>query len=115
MRTSFVGKFLVPVLCVLGFLVTVSAHAATLGNPKAGHAYAQFHCAACHSIVPNGNTSPVDAATPFQMIADTGGITRTALFVFFRSPHPTMPNLIVGGDDVDNIIAYILSLKSAKK
>ena len=88
------------------------AHAATLGDPEAGRIYAETHCASCHSIVPNGNTSPVPDATPFQEIANTGGITRTALIVFLRSPHPTMPNLVVEGDDADNLIEYILSLKS---
>jgi cytochrome c2 len=85
--------------------------AATLGNVQAGEHYAQTQCASCHSIVPDGNTSPVAAATPFQAVADTGGMTRTALIVFLNSPHPTMPNLVVAGDDADNIIAYIMSLK----
>lgn len=102
-------------MCAYSCLALASADAATLGTPKAGRAYAQTHCVSCHSIVPSGNTSPVNAATPFQMIADAGGMTRTALFVFFRSPHPTMPNLVIRGDDADNIIAYILSLKTAKQ
>ena len=115
MKNSIAGKHFVPVIGAFFCMALASAQAATLGDPKAGQAYAQTHCASCHSIVPTGNTSPVDAATPFQMIADTGGMTRTALFVFFRSPHPTMPNLIIRGDDVDNIIAYILSLKTTKQ
>lgn len=93
---------------------TAPASAATLGDPKAGRTYAEEQCASCHSIVPDGNTSPVREATPFQAIADTGGMTRTALVVFFRTPHKTMPNLVVRGDDADNIIAYILSLRAAK-
>jgi mono/diheme cytochrome c family protein len=97
--------------CALLGLMIAQASAATLGNVNAGELYAQTHCVSCHSIVPDGNTSPVAAATPFQMIADTGGMTRTALIVFLNSPHPTMPNLVVSGDDADNIIAYILSLK----
>lgn len=101
-------------LVVLCCIAMASASAATLGDPKAGRAYAKEQCASCHSIVPDGNTSPVDEATPFQAIADTGGINRTALIVFFRTPHRTMPNLIVRGDDADNIIAYILSLRKPK-
>ncbi|MFY0610378.1 MAG: cytochrome C [Hyphomicrobiaceae bacterium] len=115
MKSSYAGKYLSAAVGAFGCLAIGQADAATLGEPTAGKAYAQMHCASCHSIVPNGNTSPVAEALPFQMIADTGGMTRTALFVFFRTPHPTMPNLIVRGDDVDNIIAYILSLKTAKQ
>ena len=99
----------------LGCMTLASAQAATLGNPETGKAYAQTHCVSCHSIVRDGNSSPVTAATPFQAVANTAGITRTALYVFFRSPHPTMPNLIIKGDDLDNIIAYILSLKTTKQ
>lgn len=95
-------------------LVPASASAAKVGNVDAGKQYAEAQCAACHSIVPDGNMSPRDAATPFQAIADTGGMTATALHVFFQTPHPNMPNLIVQGDDEDNIIAYILSLKSKR-
>lgn len=109
-------KSLVRILALgVGFCVAMApASAATLGDPKAGRAYANQQCASCHSIVPDGNTSPLDEATPFQAIADTGGINRTALIVFFRTPHRTMPNLIIRGDDADNVIAYILSLKKAK-
>ena len=112
MNKSVIGKFLIPALLAFAPPAHGPANAATLGDPKSGQTYAQTHCASCHSIVPNGNTSPVDEATAFQKIADTGGMTRTALVVFFRTPHPTMPNLVVQGDDADNIIAYILSLKT---
>jgi mono/diheme cytochrome c family protein len=101
-------------LAVFACMMATVAGAATLGDTGAGRLYAETHCASCHSIVPDGNTSPVDAAPPFQVVADTPGMTRTALFVFFRTPHATMPNLVVQGDDVDNVIAYILSLKSTK-
>jgi hypothetical protein len=31
--------------------------------------------------------------------------------VFFQSPHPTMPNLVLSPEETDNVIAYILSLR----
>jgi hypothetical protein len=41
-------------------------------------------------------------------------MTGTALAVWFRTSHPvlpkTMPNLVIEDDDMDNVIAYILSL-----
>jgi mono/diheme cytochrome c family protein len=114
MKKSIAGKLFVPFFGAFLCLTLASAQAATLGDPSAGQAYARTHCASCHSIEADGDTSPVDEATPLQAIADTGGMTRTALYVFFRTPHSTMPNLIVRGDDVDNIIAYILSLKRTK-
>ncbi len=88
-----------------------NAAADPLGDPAKGKAYAANICASCHAIEPGEQASPVGEAPTFQNVADTPGITRTALIVFFRTPHRTMPNLVVQGDEADDVIAYILSLK----
>jgi mono/diheme cytochrome c family protein len=111
MKYSSVVRSLV--LALISVSCAGGVQAANLGNVETGRTYVQTHCASCHSIAPGAESSPVGAATPFQAIADTGGMNRTALYVFFRTPHPNMPNLVVDGDDLDNVIAYILSLKSA--
>ena len=49
--------------------------------------------------------------TDFAAIANTKGVTRTALFAMLQTSHKKMPNLVIKGDDAQNIIAYILSLK----
>jgi hypothetical protein len=36
------------------------------------------------------------------------------LRVWFQTPHPTMPNLSIRGEEADNVIAYILSLKQSR-
>jgi hypothetical protein len=45
-------------------------------------------------------------------------MTGTALAVWFRTSHPvlpkTMPNLVIEDDDMDNVIAYILSLRGRR-
>jgi hypothetical protein len=38
----------------------------------------------------------------------------TALTVWSRSTHPMMPNLIIEPNDMDDLIAYMLSLKDRK-
>lgn len=114
MRKSAASRLLGAIVLTSALLASGVGHAATLGDPNAGKTYAGAHCASCHSILPGGDSSPVNEATPFQVIADTSGMTRTALIVFLRTPHPTMPNLIVQGDDADNLISYILSLKVSK-
>src|SRR6056297_2161408 len=88
-------------LCLFALPTQDVAMSATLGDPKAGKAFAQSECASCHAVEADKLNSPVAEATPFQIIADTPGMTRTALAVFLRTPHPTMPNLIVDGDDTD--------------
>jgi mono/diheme cytochrome c family protein len=82
-----------------------------VGNPEAGYALASEICADCHSIEAGSAVSPNLESPSFQSIANNPEMTRLALTVFFQTPHPTMPNLIVTGDDARNLVAYILSLK----
>ena len=86
-----------------------SAEAQT-GDPEAGAAYAKQVCAKCHATDRTG-LSPEPTAPPFKDVANTPGMTGTALRVWLSTSHPTMPNIIVEPADMDNVIAYILSLK----
>ncbi len=95
----------------LGLVLAPTSAAQTIGDAAKGKAYASSVCAECHNIEPGGTSSRLPAATPFQIVATTPGMTSTALTVFFRTPHKNMPNLIVKDQDADNVIAYILSLK----
>ena len=40
------------------------------------------------------------------------GLSTAALAASLQTSHRTMPNVVIKGDDADNIIAYILSLKA---
>ena len=46
--------------------------------------------------------------------ANTPGMTITALTVWSRTSHPAMPNFVIDPKDMDDLIAYILSLKERK-
>ena len=81
------------------------------GDVLKGLAYAKSTCAGCHAILASQADSPAVTAPPFEAIANTRGMTETALAVWFRTPHATMPNLIIQGEDVANVIAYIMSLR----
>jgi hypothetical protein len=50
----------------------------------------------------------------FQEIADTQGMSPRALRVWLQTSHPKMPDLIIPADDMDNVIAYIMSLKTPR-
>ncbi len=90
----------------------LTGHADGIGDPARGLEFAQANCAGCHAILGEETISPNPDSPAFNAVANTPGITRTALSVFLQTPHPTMPNLIVAGEDADNLIAYILSLKA---
>jgi len=106
-------RLLPAALALTGSIASASAAEDQIGDARRGLEYAQATCAGCHAVLYEDANSPVPDAPPFKTVADTPGITRTALSVFLQSPHPTMPNLIVAGEDADNLIAYILSLKGA--
>ena len=101
---------------LLSVLLSPAAWAAgEVGNARLGLEYAKAHCVGCHAIAFDDIASPNPDAPPFKWVADTAGLTRTALVVFFQSPHPTMPNLVLGPEETDNMIAYIMSLKGEGK
>jgi cytochrome c len=47
----------------------------------------------------------------FRDIANTPGMTATALRVFLTSSHPKMPNLILTPEETADVTVYILSLR----
>jgi mono/diheme cytochrome c family protein len=87
------------------------AYAVQIGDPDAGATYAKDVCAQCHAVLPNEQLSPLPGAPSFQNVAETPGMTSTALAVWLQTSHPTMPNIILAPEELENVIAYILSLK----
>jgi mono/diheme cytochrome c family protein len=94
-------------LCLMG---ASPAGAQPTGDARQGLIYAQQNCSDCHAII-GGRRAGI---ATFKEIANTPGMTRTALIVWFQTPHPNMPNLILAPSDRDDIIAYILSLRDTK-
>jgi mono/diheme cytochrome c family protein len=76
-----------------------------------GREFAQRVCAACHAIRPGAALSPVVAAPTFSAIAATPGMSPIALRVALQSVHRTMPNFALTGAELDDVIAYIMSLQ----
>ena len=80
------------------------------GDPRKGLAYAQKVCSACHNVLRTDAPSPNKRAPPFKKIANIPGMSVTALTVWSGTTHPTMPNFVIAPQDMDDLIAYILSL-----
>ena len=81
------------------------------GNAALGLRYAEQTCAACHAVARGETSSPVPEAPAFDAIANTPGMTRVALNAWLHTPHPSMPNLIVAPERVDDLAAYLVTLK----
>jgi len=97
---------------VASLLATASpASAQDAGDRDRGLAYAQKVCAECHAVRSGQKLSPHLGVASFQTIANTPGMTGTALAVWLRSTHKNMPDIMIDPQDRADVIAYILSLK----
>jgi mono/diheme cytochrome c family protein len=88
-----------------------NAQAQQLGNPQRGFRFAQDACSECHFVDKTSGLSPVSAAPTFATIAKTAGLTSAALIVMLQNSHQTMPHIVIKGQDMSDLVAYILSLK----
>jgi mono/diheme cytochrome c family protein len=93
--------------------LTSQVSAQEFGNVKKGAALAQVSCAQCHATRAGQYRSPNPMAPNFSSIATTLGMTDRALRVWLQSSHPTMPNLVLTNDERDDVVAYIMSLRTA--
>ena len=110
------ARILMPWLPLAALLGALAANAAGAdenlpGNPNRGAELARELCAACHFVEKGDRGVSAAGAPAFQDVANDPAITAISLGVFFRSPHETMPNLILSQAETDNAIAYILSLR----
>lgn len=105
-------KVKIAVLSGLAVLAAVyPAMAQEFGDRKAGFAYADQVCSECHAVRGGQRVSPHERAPSFETVANSRGMTEMALRVWFQSPHPSMPNLLLSEKQGDDLVAYILSLK----
>lgn len=95
-------------------LLSAPAICAEIGDAQRGRTYAERICAQCHAVAPSDTTSPRPEATPFSVVSQLPGINEMALTAFLQTPHSEMPNLLVIGQDRDDLIAYILGLRNGQ-
>jgi len=109
-------------LAITAFVVGVAACSVDArdlgraGDVRAGRDLAVTSCSECHQVVPRRWTRrPAGGAPDFVDIANAPGATRTSLFVFLHSPHPTMPSLVLSDRESNDVIAYLLSLRDPSR
>ena len=100
--------------CGMALAVCTSAWAEQdIGDADVGFQIAAEGCAFCHAILPEDAESPLPRAPRFEDIANTPGMTSRALVVWMRTSHPfrTMPHIVLDRDELEDVIAYIRSLR----
>jgi mono/diheme cytochrome c family protein len=94
---------------VLGMPQPLSAQSSR-GDAASGRLYATNWCTECHSVEPE--TAGTGRFAPdFTAVAKSPSTTDSSLKAFLRSEHLHMPHFAMKRAEVDDIVAYILSLR----
>jgi mono/diheme cytochrome c family protein len=95
-------------------LIVIPSHRAAgqeSGDPAAGRALARRWCDTCHVVDEQQLRGTSTGAPTFAAIAEMKSTTAMALRVFLQTPHGRMPDLHLTRDEINDVTAYILSLK----
>jgi mono/diheme cytochrome c family protein len=107
-------RALAPLILLTGMIGLPSAgNAQVTGDWAAGRRIAVETCALCH-VVETGQRPAAVGAPSFLDLARDPAVTDFYLRSFFRSPHLRMPNFTFTNQETDDLIAYIMSLKTAR-
>jgi mono/diheme cytochrome c family protein len=98
-------------LWAMPLVVATSVAQAANEEGERGHALAQAWCVQCHAVDATDLRASARDSLSFAAIASLGTSTSPALHAFLATPHPDMPSVKLTSSEVDDLIAYILSLK----
>jgi|HubBroStandDraft_1064217.scaffolds.fasta_scaffold00015_110 cytochrome c len=79
------------------------------GDADAGGRLSRERCSGCHTVDAVGPGT--DAAPPFSRIAKNWGQDRSWLRTWLTNPHPQMPEMNLSPTEIENIIAYLGTLR----
>ena len=95
-------------LIVAATLVTKPVFGANQDN---GERLAHRWCAACHVVSATQRQVTTDQAPPFASIAKTPDFDAGKIALFLLDPHPKMPDMGLSRTDLQDLAAYIATLK----
>jgi len=104
-RAVLFGRFFVVAALAAG----APTHAHAAGDAQTGAVTASRWCSACHLIGPGETGATTQGPPSFQTVARLR--TDDQLKGFLANPHPPMPPLELSRADIDNLIAYIATMR----
>lgn len=84
--------------------------AAAQGDPETGRDLARQWCTTCHVVEPEGTGT--DAAPPLPTLMANDGRTADDLRLWLSDPHPPMTSLDLTRGEIEDIVAYLESLRA---
>ena len=91
--------------------LAVPAAAQQTGDPAEGRRLAERWCISCHVVEANPGSAAANGVPTFPAIAKMPGTTPMGLNAFLQTPHGRMPDLQLKRQEIDDLSAWILSLK----
>jgi mono/diheme cytochrome c family protein len=104
------GRLVGPVAVLLAVWAS-PGHAQDIGDVDAGRQLAETWCANCHVVTTAQAQGTSTGAPSFRAVAAQQSITPMALSVWLQTPHHRMPDLHLTRNEIDDVSAYILSLR----
>jgi mono/diheme cytochrome c family protein len=101
-RSFMIGALILATAC--------PANAQEASAVLAGAEVAKDWCSGCHAVDPR-QALGTDIAPSLAAIAAMPATTAMSLHAFLTTPHERMPDLKLSSTDIDNVVAYILSLR----
>jgi mono/diheme cytochrome c family protein len=80
-------------------------------DEAAGRRIAEHVCSKCHEVHSEEAKSPNPRAPNFARLAADPSVTGYSLQALLRTPHRTMPEIMLSNEELDDVVAYLLSLK----
>jgi mono/diheme cytochrome c family protein len=106
-----VTKLIVAFVTMLGLLSSATSRAQDTGDVMEGKKIATTWCSNCHRIDAGGAGQVGDAAPAWAQVAAMPSTTSMSLHAFLMSPHGRMPDFTLTRAQIDDVVAYILSLR----
>jgi len=91
-------------------LITTSCYGQQAGSSAQGRRLAENWCASCHLVSPE-QKSARGTAPAFAQIAKSPTFNADRLAYLLYDPHPNMAKLALSRRAIDDIAAYVISLK----
>ena len=101
----------IAVLPLLLITAAPSVSAQDIGDVAAGRHLAETWCANCHVVKFAQSEGASTGAPSFPSVAAQKAITPMALAVWLQTPHHRMPDFHLTRNEIDDVSAYILSLR----
>lgn len=91
--------------------LALPASAQDIGDAAHGRQLAETWCSSCHVVGTATARGTSSGAPPFAAVAAMKSTTPMSLHAFLVTPHANMPDLHLSRDEIDDLSAYILSLR----